>query len=313
MNRFIILDGYFLKWLEYRKDIIKDSTLYLYKCNYYNHISPFIGARMVIHISRKDILKMQAELKGTISNTTINLVIRILKVILNDAYNDGFIKNNPAKEVRPIRQSSNVLLSTHRALTVTEQKIFLTEAKGQYYYEFLAFLVTTGMRIGEAAALNWEDIDLSESVIHITKTMTYDYAGCRIVGDSPKSASGVRDIPINDSIRKVITLQKEKSRDTSAGQKVFTAKRGGYVLDSTVNRAIAQIIEKMKKKGYNISIFSAHALRDTFATRFIEQGGQAQTLKTILGHSSLAVTMDIYAHVLPNTRKSEMDKVQIII
>lgn len=54
-------------------------------------------------------------------------------------------------------------------------------------------------------------------------------------------------------------------------------------------------------------------MRDTFATRFIEQGGTAQTLKTILGHSTLSMTMDLYAHVLPNTKAEEMNRVQISV
>lgn len=58
---------------------------------------------------------------------------------------------------------------------------------------------------------------------------------------------------------------------------------------------------------------SIAAMRDTFATRFIEQGGTAQTLKTILGHSTLAMTMDLYAHVLPNTKAEDMNRVQISV
>ena len=54
-------------------------------------------------------------------------------------------------------------------------------------------------------------------------------------------------------------------------------------------------------------------MRDTFATRFIEQGGTPQTLKTILGHSTLSMTMDLYAHVLPNTKAEEMNRVQISV
>ena len=62
-----------------------------------------------------------------------------------------------------------------------------------------------------------------------------------------------------------------------------------------------------------IAPFTSHALRDTFATRCIEQGGNPQTLKTILGHSSYSVTMDLYSQVLPNTRKEEMEKIRIEI
>ena len=62
-----------------------------------------------------------------------------------------------------------------------------------------------------------------------------------------------------------------------------------------------------------IAPFTSHALRDTFATRYIEQGGHPQTLKTLLGHSSFSVTMDLYSQVLPNTRKEEMERIVIDI
>ena len=80
-----------------------------------------------------------------------------------------------------------------------------------------------------------------------------------------------------------------------------------------INRAITKTLERLEAKGTYIDYFTAHALRDTFATRYIEQGGQPQTLKVILGHSSLAMTMDLYAHVLPNTKQKEMDNLYIAL
>jgi integrase len=69
----------------------------------------------------------------------------------------------------------------------------------------------------------------------------------------------------------------------------------------------------LDEKGNHIDFFTCHCLRDTFATRFIEQGGNPQTLKTILGHSSLSMTMDLYSHVMPNTEQKEMDNLKIVI
>lgn len=81
------------------------------------------------------------------------------------------------------------------------------------------------------------------------------------------------------------------------------------VFNASANKAITDTIKRMNEKGKPIEHFSAHTLRDTFATRYIEQGGTPQTLKTILGHSSIAMTMDRYSHVLPNTKQEEMNKI----
>ena len=94
---------------------------------------------------------------------------------------------------------------------------------------------------------------------------------------------------------------------------IFSAVFGGLVHNHAINRAIEDTVKKLNDKGVVIEHFTAHGLRDTFATRYIEQGGSPQTLKTILGHNSLSMTMDLYAHVLPNTKQEEMDKLKISI
>jgi integrase len=113
----------------------------------------------------------------------------------------------------------------------------------------------------------------------------------------------------------VLARQKAKQANILPmnNKNVFTAVYGGLVHSHAINRAIASALSRLADKGIHIDHFTAHALRDTFATRFIEQGGQPQTLKTILGHSSLAMTMDLYAHVLPNTKQEEMNNIHIAL
>lgn len=134
---------------------------------------------------------------------------------------------------------------------------------------------------------------------------------------SPKSRAGTRDIPINDSIKQVLKSQKEKQRlfygnVISLSQYVFTGQNCTRVYNSTANTAVRRVLEKMRVEGIKVEYFTVHALRDTFATRYIEQGGSPQVLKTLLGHSSLSMTMDLYSHVMPNTKQEEMDSIKIV-
>ena len=69
------------------------------------------------------------------------------------------------------------------------------------------------------------------------------------------------------------------------------------------------MIALIREDGINFERFTCHGFRHTFATRAIEAGMQPQVLKTILGHSSLAMTMDLYSHVLPDTKAEEMQKI----
>ena len=68
-------------------------------------------------------------------------------------------------------------------------------------------------------------------------------------------------------------------------------------------------VDKINSFGIEFEHVHPHTLRHTFATRCIENGMPPQVLKTILGHSSLSMTMDLYAHVLPNTKAEEMQKI----
>ena len=255
--------------------------------------------------------------EGELSIRTCNNIMKILKIVLKDAVMDEIIMKNPAEGIKALKEVNAKAAETyHRALTEQEQKEFMQEIAYDYYYEFVAFLLCTGMRFGEAAALTWSDIDHKQNVIHVTKTATFNEDNTRTTG-TPKSESGKRDIPLNDTIRGILAKQRKKRSIVISIDKeenrVFVSVYGKMVDNSIVNKAIRSALARLDGKGKPIEDFTVHALRDTFATRYIEQGGSPQTLKTILGHSSLAMTMDLYSHVLPNTKQKEMDNLKIVL
>lgn len=314
------LDEYFEEWIERkRKTAGKPATPYRYNQVYRNHISRWLGERKIRRIRRRDVMRMQTNLLDTISPKTVNYVIQLLKQILNDAVLDEIIAKNPAANIRRLKNTgaSAAADTTHRALTQEEQAAFLHAAEGDWYYEYLAFLLCTGLRQGEASALTWADINVQANVIHVRRTLTYDRDG-HIIAGPPKSEAGRRDIPMNEAIRRILASQRDKVEakwgdgKTGAEDFVFPSSTGRVLHNATANNALERIQKRMAADGSQVPHFSAHALRDTFATRFIEQGGTPQTLKTLLGHSSLKMTMDLYAHVLPNTRQKEMDMVVIL-
>ena len=243
--------------------------------------------------------------------------MKILKIVLKDAITDEIIMKNPAEGIKALKEVNAKAAETyHRALTEQEQRDFMQEMADEYYYELVAFLLCTGMRFGEVAALTWSDIDYKQNVIHITKTVTFNEDNTKTTG-TPKSESGKRDIPLNDMIKGVLARQRKKQSTViptdKAENRVFVSVYGKIVDNGAVNRAISATLSRLEEQGKPIGHFTAHALRDTFATRYIEQGGSPRTLKTILGHSSLMMTMDLCSHVLPNTKQKEMDSLKIVL
>ena len=308
----ITVDAYFEEWIGRKRLTARGNTIKTYKNRYYKHIAPFFGSRMVKSIVRREVLKLQHALAEEYTVRTANDAIKLLGMILNDAVRDEVIEKNPAASVSAVRKMEDKAADTyHRALTEEEQQLFMSALAGNHYYGFIAFLLCTGMRSGEAAALCWEDIDEKANMIRINKTFTFDENGGPSVGP-PKSLSSVREIPLTETTRYILYLQQKKVPKVR-GQIIFPASTGGMINNHAVNRAIDKTRKYLEEQGTTIRPFTAHALRDTFATRFIEQGGNPQTLKTILGHSSLHMTMDLYSHVLPSTKQKEMDMLRIYV
>lgn len=313
-NSKITLDLYFKEWKKRREKTNKSNTLVIYSNYYKKHISPTLGKRKIKDIERREVQDLQTKLCEVLAPTTITTVFKVLRAILNDAVKDDIITKNPASGLAMVKANTKAIDTYHRALTIEEQSIFMQALKPNYYYHYIALMLATGMRCGEVGALQWQDIDYTNNVIHITKTITRDLQGRLIIGDSAKTDAGRRDIPLNDTIKQLLKDYKKKSEVLPfITNTIFTTVNGCIMDNGIINRAIRNTLDEIKKQGVTIDHFTSHALRDTFATRYIEQGGTIQKLQKILGHESITMTMDLYAHVLPDTLQDEMQKIVINI
>lgn len=314
-NRNITMDGFFEEFIKNKRNHAKSNTIRSYNCYYYKHISPALGKRKIQKIEHREIQNFQLELAENYTISTANHVFKVLNVILNEAVTADIIVKSPAYGIKAMRETGLKATETiHRALTLEEQKAFMNEAKNDYLYNFIAMLLCSGLRSGEAAALSWSDIDYKENVIHITKTLTYSEAGQIIIGNTPKTEAGRRDIPLTNTLKRILKSHRKTIKGLyQIDGLIFRTSYGSMIYSHAINRAIEDTLRRLEEKGVHIEHFTAHALRDTYATRFIENGGSPQTLKVILGHSSLAMTMDLYAHVLPNTKQKEAEGIDFDI
>lgn len=256
--------------------------------------------------------ELQAELKTTRKTQTVNDYMALIKHIFSDALKERVIDYNPCVLLNNYKRTEEKARNTyHRALTLEEQNAFFNNdrCKNSYYYNVYCFAISTGMRTGEIGALKYSDIH--NDIIHVERTITRTASGAYAVGEDAKTKSGKREIPMNDRIKHVVSEQKKLNHMIDNGvvsmnSRLFKAPEGGLLMATPIDREIKRICAEI-----GIEPFTMHALRDTFATRAIESGMNPKTLQEILGHSDFKITMNLYAHCMTDTKKNEMDALNI--
>ena len=303
-------DEWFNFWIKnYKENSVKIGTIQTYK-NYYNScVKERFGDVKIDKIKGADIQAFYNDLtkKGR-KLSTIKVVKAFMSNCLKQAVKDELIARNPFDATSLPRKAGDTMGRT--AMTREEQELFMEYAKESFLYNLFAVMLRTGMRSGEARDLRWSDIDKKQNVIHVTRTLQY-INGVGFIDDAPKTKTSIRDIPLTAEVLKLLENQKNNwgFKVEKIDRYLFCDADGNPVNVHLLQAEIDKTIKRIHEDGKEFPRITSHVFRHTFATRAIEAGMQPQVLKTIMGHSSLAMTMDLYSHVLPDTKAEEMQKI----
>ena len=252
------------------------------------------------------------------------------------AVDDEYIRSNPSDNVlKELKQSHCFQTEKSRGLTVPEQELFLDflqhSVTYHHWYPLFAVMIGTGLRIGEVTGLRWCDIDLEEGIIDVNHNLVYynhrkegSKKGVYFNINTPKTLAGVRQVPMLDFVKKAFEMEKAyqekfgiKCNVTIDGYTdfIFVNRFGEAQHQGTVNKAIHRItrdcndaqFEKDEHPKVLLPHFSCHNLRHTFTTRMVEAGVNIKVIQDALGHKDIQTTMNIYADVTQELRKSEFD------
>lgn len=213
---------------------------------------------------------------------------------------------NPAREVILPRNTQKAKREKVKHFENQELKKFLDYLdslnlnKFRYYYEntLYKFLLATGCRINEALALSWSDIDLENSVVHITKTLNYKQET-----NSPKSKASLRDIDIDQAT--VSMLKQYRLRQTKEAWKIGKSESivfSDFSHEYPNNRTLQTRLRTHFKRA-NVTNIGFHGFRHTHASLLLNSGIPYKELQHRLGHSTLSMTMDIYSHLSKENAK----------
>ena len=303
-------------WLEeYKKPAVRGSTYISTQYTFNSCIKPKLGNILLKDLKPIMIQKYVNNLvKQGLATGTIKKRHSILFGALKQAMTENLISENAASHVQMPRNEKKKI----RVLTVEEQEKFIEAAKQVTYGEVFILILGTGLRIGEALALTWKDIDFEEGFLRVNKTVSYGNSlGNSIpVINPPKTKAGNRTVPLIPSIIQMLKGLKEElevkriiyGKQFNELNLVFYIKNYRYE-GSILAPHVARYnpIKKIREKTGLINL-NPHILRHTFATRGLENGIEMRVMQDLLGHTSMKMTADLYTHVLPEKKHESIMK-----
>ena len=248
-----------------------------------------------------------------LGSVSLKIILSINKRILKYAVNLQLITVNPADNIIVPKNKKNISQKKELKYFETNQlkqfKDYLDKLPNtfrNYYHKTLYdTLLATGLRIGEAVALEWSDIDLDNGYIDVNKTIVWS----RMETNSPKSMAGYRKIPIDRNTVLMLRLYKARQHQCfiehgyggKMAEHVFSNGLHAYPSREGLQKTLTK---HLKLAG--LPYLTLHAFRHTHASLLLNAGISYKELQHRLGHSTLAMTMDTYSHL---SKEKEKDAV----
>jgi integrase len=318
----IKVEPYSVRWLTLVTPTLKPSTVGNYSQRLRVHIVPAFGPIKVRQLQRGQIKTLLAEkLASGLAVDSVRLIHATIRAMLNAAVDDGVILANPANKLGKILRlvrSKSARQEEIKALDRAQVTVFLAttlETTPRLYPLFLT-LARTGLRIGEALALQWSDLDFKGREIRVQRAVTNDGT----IG-TPKSGHG-RTVDMSTSLRDVLQrhqaklaaawLEQKPKRD-DAGNELPKGPMPLWTFPSDVwtpmdHANVGKAFKRVLKDAGLPLHHSPHDLRHTFASLLLQQGESVQYVQRMLGHASITLTVDTYGKWLPMGNKAAVDR-----
>lgn len=282
-------------YLPWYKTQVKESTYLNRRSTIQKHFAYFYKMA-TDEIEPIHVQNWQLELAKEFSPNYIRIVQGMISIAFDRAVVLGIAKKNPSRMIGNIKSKKTKV----DFWTLEEfQKVISLLYKGDYYehYLFTSFwlLFMTGMRIGEAAALQWSDIDFETELLSITKTLYYksmdDYKFVE-----PKTQASVRTIYIDADTINELKAWREVQKKVLKNCDLVLSYNGIPTSKHTLPRAL----EKLAGLA-GVHRIKIHALRHSHASLLISMGENPLLIKERLGHEKIQTTLGTYGHLYPNT------------
>lgn len=318
----VTVEAWLTMWLETLPIRLKAGTVEFYRRTVRTHIAPRIGTMKLSQVDAEVLDRLYSDLSasgrhdgtGGLSAASVRHVHAVMSKALGDAVKTKRIRTNPARESSPpsIKATGRPAMSTWSAGQVAA---FLSAERSGRYWSLWSFLFLTGCRRGEALGLWWEDVDLDAGQVSIRRSLVL-VGGQPVEQESVKTSRSRRSIRLQPEL--VAALKAQRAQQAAdrlllgAGWPdsglVFTLADGRAMHPKHVSRELERRLRR-----HGLPKIRLHDTRHTYATLALQAGVPITVVSARLGHESVAVTADIYSHVIPAVEAEHADAVAALI
>ncbi|MDQ2934069.1 MAG: site-specific integrase [Chloroflexota bacterium] len=305
------LATYLVRWLDdAARNTVRPRTLDGYQRIIGKHLAPAIGRIPLAKLAPADVQALlNAKSRAGLAPQTVRNVHAVLRRALGQALRWGLVGRNVATLVELPR----IARSEVRALSPADAKAILAAVRGDRLEGLVNVTLATGLRQGEALALRWRDVDLEAGTITVRHTLQR-LGGAQLV--EPKTMRSRRALAA--SVGTVAALRAHRTRQLqerlwagsrwSEGDYVFTSTIGTPMVAGEVTRRFQQLLAAA-----GLPRMRFHDLRHGAASLLLAQGIHPRVVMEMLGHSTIAVTMNVYSHVTPALQREAADRMDGIL
>jgi integrase len=304
----LTLGGYLDRWLSHSvRGSVRQRTFERYEQIARVHIKPTLGRIKLKALTPTHVRGLyQEKLDDGLAPRTVQYIHTTLRKALKEAVQDGLIPRNAADAVKAPRPAKKEI----NPLTHEQARIFLEVASGDRFEALYVLAIHCGLREGELLGLKWDDLDLETGTLSVRRTLSETRELGRIF-EPPKNGKG-RSIKLTPGAiealrghlgRQLKEIERADGRYEDQGL-VFPAKAGTPM---NAKNLTARSFKPLLVKAVLSPSVRLHDLRHTCATLLLGKGVHPKIVQELLGHATIAITLDTYSHVLP-TMQSEAVK-----
>ncbi|MFD9717430.1 tyrosine-type recombinase/integrase [Streptomyces sp. NPDC059076] len=302
------------EWLPYWLDNIikprrKLSTYDKYEAHVRLYLAPLLGTKRLESLSVGDVRRFLVQLENKTTAATAKESHRVLRTALTAACREELIARNVAGLVEPPRPSTRELTPW----TLDETLDFLAASRKDPLYAAFVLAIAMGLRRGEIVGLRWVDVDLDNRVIHVRQQVQRRRGV--LYNDETKNRRR-RALPLPAMC--VPPLRWHRLRQAAAKQRaaelwdergyVFATRTGHPVEPRNVYRSFTRVAESA-----GLRVIRLHDARHGCATLLTAAGVAPRVVMEILGHSQISITMDVYTHVVQDTKREAISHIDRLL